>query len=77
MTTLTVGIVPAVGKNKLQSFLAIIDCGDSLLIYIASMVKAASIPGMGERIGNSFGSRAEALLKWFSGGADIVFRKEI
>jgi len=73
MTALTAGIIPAIGKNKLRSVMAIIDCGDSLLIYAVSMAKAASIPGMGDRIGNSFTNRADALIKWFTGKADSVF----
>jgi hypothetical protein len=72
LTALTAGIIPAVGKNKLRSVFAVIDCGDSLLVYAASMAKAASLPGMGERIGNSFTNRAEAILKWFTGRADGV-----
>ena len=76
ITALNYGIIPAVGKNKLRSVMAVIDCGDSLLIYAVSMAKAASVPGMGDRIGNSFGNRAEAVLKWFTGRADGVFSQE-
>jgi hypothetical protein len=73
LTTMNAGIIPAVGKNKLRTVMAVIDAGDSLLIYAASMAKAVSFPGLGERIGNSFTNRAEAVLKWFSGRADGVF----
>jgi len=73
MTSLNYGIIPAVGKNKLRSILAVIDCGDSLLIYAVSMAKAASVPGMTDRVGNSFRNRADAVYKWFSSGADKVF----
>jgi hypothetical protein len=73
MTSLNYGIIPAVGKNRLRSILAVIDCGDSLLIYAVSIAKAASIPGMTERIGNSFKNRADAVYKWFASGADKVF----
>jgi hypothetical protein len=73
MTALTAGIIPAVGKNRLRSVFAVIDCGDSLLIYAVSIAKAAALPGMDERIGNSFSSRAEAIFKWFSGKAGKVF----
>ena len=74
LTALTYGIIPAVGKNKLQSVFAVIDCGDSLLIYAVSMAKTASVLGMGDRIGNSFGNRAEAILEWFTGKSDDVFQ---
>jgi len=76
MTAMTYGIITAVGKNKLRSVFAVIDCGDSLLIYAVSMAKAAFVFGMGERIGNSFGNRAEAVLKWFTGRANGVFAAE-
>jgi len=74
LTTMTAGIFPAIGKNKLHSIIAVIDCGDCLLIYAAAMAKTASLPGMGDRIGHSFTNRAKAILKWFAGRADEVFR---
>jgi hypothetical protein len=73
MTALNYGIIPAVSKNSLQSVLAVINCGDSLLIYAVSMAKAASVPGMTDRVGNSFRNRADAVYKWFASGADKVF----
>jgi len=74
LTAMTAGIIPAVGKNKFRSLLAVIDTGDSLLIYAAGMAKTASVPGMGDRIGASFTNRAKAILKWFAGRAERVFR---
>ena len=73
LSALAYGIIPAVGRNKLQSFVAVIDAGEHLLIYAASMAKAASVPGVGQRIGNSFSTRAEAILGWFARQADGVF----
>lgn len=73
LTSLTYGIIPAVGKNRLRSAVAIIDAGDYLLVYAASMAKAASVPGMKGRIGNSFSNRAGAILNWFSSRADRAF----
>jgi hypothetical protein len=73
LSSLTYGIIPAVGKNKLRSAVAIIDAGDYLLVYAASMAKAASVPGMKERIGNSFSNRAGAILNWFASRADKAF----
>ena len=75
LTSLTAGIIPAVGKNKLRSFVAVLDAGEYLLVYASSMAKAASLPGMNERVGNSFANRAEAVLHWFSDQADKAFRK--
>jgi hypothetical protein len=65
ITAMNAGIIPAIGKNKFRCLIAVIDAGDSLLIYAAAMAKAASIPGMGDRIGASFTNRAKAILTWF------------
>lgn len=73
LTTLTLGIIPAVSKNKLHSIVAILDTEDYLLVYAVSMAKAASFPGMKERIGTSFANRAEAIIHWFSDQADKAF----
>jgi hypothetical protein len=74
-TVMKMGLITAVRKNNLRSVVAVIDAGDYLLIYAASMAKAASVPGMSRRVGASFSTRAEAMLKWFSGQADKAFRK--
>jgi hypothetical protein len=73
LTTMMWGIIPAVGKNKLRSVVAVIDTGDHLLVYAAFMAKAASVPGMNRQMGASLSTRAEAILKWFAGRADKVF----
>lgn len=70
VTTMNYGIIPVIGKNNLRSVLAIIDCGDSILIYAVSMAKTLSVMGMADRISSSFSNRAEAVLKWFSGRLD-------
>jgi hypothetical protein len=75
LTSMTAGIIPAVNKNKFRSMIAVIDAGDVLLIYAAAMAKAASVPGMGDRIGASFNNRINAVLQWFTGRADSVFLK--
>jgi len=75
LTSLTAGIIPAVGKNKLRSIVAVLDAGEYLLFYAASMAKAASLPGMNERVGNAFASRVEAILHWFSAQTDEAYKK--
>jgi len=70
VTALTVGIIPVIGKGNLRSVMAVMDCGDSILIYAISMVNAFSVPGLRDRISSSFTSRAEAILQWFSGQLD-------
>jgi len=67
ITTMSVGVLPAIGKNNLRSVVSILDCGDSILIYGVSMAKVIMIPGFWNRISASFSNRAEAILKWFTG----------
>jgi hypothetical protein len=74
LTTMNAGIIPAVGKDKLRAAVAVIDAEEYLLIYAASMARAASIPGMSRRVSNSFSTRVEAILGWFAGQADKAFR---
>jgi len=73
LSSMNLSIIRAIGKNKFRTVLAIIDAGDSLLIYTAAMAKTASVPGMGDRIGASFTNRVKAILKWFVGRADGLF----
>ena len=75
LTSLSYGIIPAVGKNKLNSLVAVIDAGDSLLIYAVSMAKASSFPGLKDKIGSSFSNRAEAILGWYAAQADKVYKE--
>jgi len=66
ITSLNYGIIPVIGKGNLRSVIAVIDCGDSILIYAASMAKAASVSGLSEKITTSFSNRAKAIIHWFS-----------
>lgn len=75
LTAMNAGIIPVLGKNKLRSFIAVYDAGDSLLIYAASLAKAVPLPGMDGQIVNSFTNRAEAILKWYTHRADAVFNR--
>ena len=77
LTALTAGIIPAVGRNNLRSVVAILDAGEYLLVYAASMAKAVSLPGMNDRIENSFSNRAEAILHWFNDQADKALGRAI
>jgi len=66
ITSLNYGIIPVIGKGNLHSVTAVFDCGNTILIYVASMAKAASLPGLSDRVGDSFSNRAKAVLQWFS-----------
>jgi hypothetical protein len=74
LTTMNAGIIPAIGKNKLRSTVAIIDAGEYFLIYVISMADTVVLPGISGRMGRSFSTRAEAVLNWFSGQADKAFQ---
>jgi len=76
LTNLKAGIFTAVRANNLRSVLAVMDAGEYLLVYAVSMAKAASLPGMNDRIGSSFTNRAQAILEWVTSGADRAFGKD-
>jgi hypothetical protein len=63
---LSYGIIPLAAKEKLRVLAAVLDAGPFFLIYAASMTRAPSFPGLKKKAGDSFASRAEALIKWFT-----------
>jgi hypothetical protein len=76
LTTLYYGIMPVLGKEELRSIIALINCDDYILVYMASMADAVSLPGLKNRVGRSFASRADAVLGWFVAKADAVYNKD-
>jgi len=74
VTALTIALIPVIGSGNLKTVMAVIDCGDSILIYAISMAKALSVPGVGDRISTSFSNRAQAVINWFSGRLDNTFQ---
>jgi hypothetical protein len=76
VTTMSYGIIPVLGKNKLRTVIGVIDTGDYILIYMVSMADTLSIPGMKNRIGASFSARAQAVLDWFTSKADAIYKKQ-
>jgi hypothetical protein len=75
VTALSYGIITAVGRNNLNSTIALLDVGDSILIYTVTIGRTASLPGMRDRISSSFTSRAEAIIRWISSGAVRAFQR--
>jgi hypothetical protein len=73
LTALKVGLISAVGKDKLRSLVAVIDAGEGLLIYAVSLAETAALPGLGNRISSSFTNRAQAILDWFGSRAGEAF----
>ena len=74
VTAMSYGIIPAVSRGRYRSVIAVIDLGDSLLLYAATMARTASLPGLGDRIGSSISHRVDAVLKWFAARASMVYR---
>jgi hypothetical protein len=72
ISPMNLGIIPAVGPPQLRSVIAVLDAGDQLLVYAASMVNAVSLPMLDRWVRNSFSTRAEAVIKWFAGRADTA-----
>jgi hypothetical protein len=75
LTALSLVLIPAVGKHRLRSVVAVLDAGADILVYVFSAAKATSFPGLNERIGSSFSNRADAILRWFVSRADQAFGK--
>jgi len=75
LNTLTYGILPLISRNNLRSVVALIDTDDHIVVYAASMARAASFPGVRERISNSFSNRAEAVFLWFSDRANAAWAR--
>jgi hypothetical protein len=64
--TISYGIVPLAGKEKLCILAAVLDAGEYFLVYAASMTRAPAFSGLKKKAGDSFAARAEALIKWFT-----------
>jgi hypothetical protein len=77
ISALTYGIITAVGRNNLNAMVALVDAGDSVVIYAVSMARTGSFPGIRDRMGDSFSNRAEAILQWINSGAERAFRKSL
>jgi hypothetical protein len=68
-------LVTAVKPNRLHSVVAVLDAGDSLVIYAVSMAHVASFPGLNKKIARSFSARADAILSWFKKQAAAAFEQ--
>jgi len=66
ITPLNYGIIPVIGRSNLHTVMAVVDGGEFILVYAASMAKTAAVPGFSDKISASFSNRAQAVLYWFS-----------
>jgi hypothetical protein len=72
ISPMNLGIIQVVGAHKLRSIIVVLDAGDCLLVYAVSMVNAVFLPVLDRLVRNSFSTRAEAVIKWFAGRADMA-----
>jgi hypothetical protein len=68
-------IITAVKAGNFRSTITIFDTGDSILIYVATLVKAATLPGfLKDHITESINNRSEALVGWFAKKAEEAYK---
>ncbi len=75
LTAMNYGLVPILGKNRLRTVVLVADAGNFLVVYAASMAKAALLPGIEGKVRDSFSNRADAVYGWFAGRADGAFSR--
>ncbi len=75
LTSMKYGIFPILGKNRLRTTVLVLDAGDSIVMYAISAARALSVPGLENKVRNSFSNRADAIYGWFSGRADRAFKE--
>jgi hypothetical protein len=73
LTTMSYGILPLIGKNKLRSVVMVFDTGNSMVIYGVSVMNAVLLPGLQGKILDSFSNRANAIYQWFKTRAALAF----
>jgi hypothetical protein len=58
-------IFPVIGPRKLNTTVLVVPAGQDILLYVFSSANAMSIPGLNDRLKDSFSNRADALFSWF------------
>lgn len=75
LTGLSMMVFTVVPKGGLRSIVLVVDAGDSLLVYAVSAVKVQAVPGLTERVRESFSNRADAVYGWFARRATEVLSR--
>ncbi len=68
LTTMRYGIINAVEPSRLTTVLLAVPRGTEYVLYVASGAKVAMIPGLRDRVAESFMNRAKALIEWLKAG---------
>lgn len=75
LTTLKYGILPILGVGRLRTTIYVTDLGDDLVVYAVSAAKATLLPGVDNKVRDSFSNRADAIYKWFVGNMDLIYKE--
>ena len=63
--TLGIGPFKAIFPGKMRINTIVIDCGDSILLYLGTDADSKKLPGIKGQLEDSFSSRMDAIYKWF------------
>lgn len=63
--TLGIGPFKAIFPGKMKINTIVIDCGDSILLYLGTDADSKKLPGIKGQLEDSFSSRMDAIYKWF------------
>lgn len=73
LTTMSYGILPLVGPEKLRTILVVADTDAYLLLYAVVAANPPAIPGVQGKMKDSFSNRSDALYRWFSKEISAAF----
>jgi hypothetical protein len=65
VSTIQYLIFPVIGPRKLNATVLVFPAGQDVLLYVFSSANAMSVPGLNDRLKDSFSNRADALFSWF------------
>jgi hypothetical protein len=68
LTMMRYGIINAVEPSRLTTVLLALPRGPDYILYVATGAKVAMIPGLRDRVAESFMNRAKALIDWLKAG---------
>lgn len=64
-TSIGIGFIKAINPENLRINVMVTDCGDSLLLYLATDANCTNVPGLKGKINDSLNSRMDAVYNWF------------
>ncbi|MCQ2575403.1 MAG: hypothetical protein MJ162_01590 [Treponema sp.] len=64
-STMGLSFIKAIEPSNLKIHISVTDCGDYLLLYLATDANCVKFPGMKNKVKDSLNSRMDAVYKWF------------